>query len=93
VPCVTSTEPGPPRLEADAVMDPELGTGTIQGRPRPIIGSYGPFVSIFGILAADHVIRWLISSSPGDGGTVSPGDSDTVSPGRQESRHLLTRIT
>jgi len=59
VPCVFSSEPGPPLIPPEDVVDDALKTGHIRGRKRPVLGSYGPFITVFGILAADYVIRKL----------------------------------
>jgi len=59
VPCVFSSEPGPPLIPPEDITDDALRTGHTRGRKRPVLGSYGPFITIFGILAADYVIRKL----------------------------------
>ncbi len=58
--CVYSAEPGPPSMASDQNVDENVRTAHTRGRVRPILGSYGPMISIFGILAADYVIRKLI---------------------------------
>ncbi|MBN1878992.1 ThiF family adenylyltransferase [bacterium] len=58
--CIYSAEPGPPSVPSDQNLDDNIRTGHTRGRIRPILGSYGPMISIFGILAADFVIRSLI---------------------------------
>lgn len=61
VPCVFSAEAGPPLIKPEVEVEDSLKTGHTRGRPRPILGSYGPLISVFGLLAADYVIRKLIS--------------------------------
>ena len=67
--CVYSAEPGPPSMDPDSDTDENLRTGHTRGRIRPVLGSYGPMISIFGILAADYVIRTLIRKSVEGGGS------------------------
>lgn len=63
VPCVFSSEPGPPLIQPEDVTDDALKTGHTRGRRRPVLGSYGPFINIFGILAADYVIREISNTT------------------------------
>jgi len=61
IPCLYSAEPGPPFIQPENITDDEIRSKHTRGRIRPVIGSYGPMVNIFGILAADYVIRSLTS--------------------------------
>lgn len=38
----------------------EFSSSVSRGRPRQVLGSYGPMTNIFGILAADHVIKAIV---------------------------------
>ncbi|MCD4654331.1 ThiF family adenylyltransferase [bacterium] len=58
--CLFSAEPGPPFIQPKDIGDDDIKSASIRGRPRPILGSYGPLITVFGVLAADYVIRSLI---------------------------------
>ncbi len=61
IPVVYSPEPGPPFKPLEEMTEREQDTATHQGRPRVILGSTCPFPAIFGMLAAQYVIRKITS--------------------------------
>jgi tRNA threonylcarbamoyladenosine dehydratase len=56
--CVYSTESS---LSGNAIAgESEKISTRFRGRPRPVMGSYAPVVNLFGILAADYVIKAIL---------------------------------
>lgn len=58
---VYSDESGVVTQDPADITNPDLGTLTSQGRPRRILGSFGPMIGVFGLLAAHHVIQSILA--------------------------------